>query len=239
MMATRPRQTEYDAIADAKHVVAMTRSHFAAIAAADAQRKGKLLPESRLAAFEASIAAFEQAVATRGATFTAQVGIGFAKGRQRAELLTTLVEIRDEVKLGRPDDAAMGRAFGVGMRLDRRSTIRLLVVGQLVLSSWGNPAFAQAAVDLGITAERIARLRALVDGLIDAQVEHSSMRGVGRGQTLDKKQELRKMRRETTYLRSVARLVFRQQPEVLVEFSSPVRRGTVRPRGPRSGKKNR
>lgn len=238
-MATRPRQTEYDAIADGKHIANMTRIHFEAIAAADARRKDKLLPESRLVAFEASIVRFVNAIGRRGATLTAQVGIGIAKGRQRAELLAALVEIRDEVKLGRPGDRAMGCAFGVGMRLDRRSTPRLLAAGHVVLSSWSKPELGQAAMDLGITAERIARLRALVEGLAASHTRHGLMRGEGHGQTLDKKDELRRLRRETTYLRSVARLVFRRQPVVMIQFASPVRRATVVPRGARGLRRKR
>lgn len=230
-MATRPRQTEYDAIVDGRHVAHMARLHFAAISAADARRKDKLLPEHRLVAFEAAIADFEQAVATRGATRTNQMGAGIAKGEKRAELLSLLVEIRDVMKLGRPGDRAVGRAFGVGLRLDRRSTSRLLAAGQVVLASWEEPEFGQVAMDLGITAEDIARLRELVDGLGTLQTEHGLVRGVGRGQTIRKKEGLRRLRRETTYLRNVARLVFRRRPEVLVEFKSPVRRATVQPRG--------
>jgi hypothetical protein len=233
-MATRPRQTEYDAIVDGRHVVHTARLHFAAITAADARRKDKLLPEHRLAAFEAAIADFEQAVATREAMRTAQIGAGLAKGRQRAELFSLLAEIRDVVKLGRPRDRAVGRAFGVGLRLDRRSTSRLLAAGQVVLASWEKPEFGQVAMNLGITAESIARLRALVEGLGTLHTEHALVRGEGHGQTLSKKQGLGKLRRETTYLRNVARLVFRLQPEVLVEFKSPVRRVTVQPRGVRA-----
>ncbi|HEX2570990.1 MAG TPA: hypothetical protein VH877_15630 [Polyangia bacterium] len=236
-MATRPRQTEYDAIVDGRHVVHMARLHFAAIAAADARRKHKLLPEERLAAFEATIEGFEWVVAERGATLTRQIRAGMIKAQRRAELFSLLAEIRDVIKLGRPGDRSLGRAFGVGLRLDKRSTSRLLTAGQVVLSSWERPEFGPVAVDLGITAESIARLRALVEGLVALQTEHGTMRAVGRGQSLNKKLDLRKLRRETTYLRNVARIVFRHAPEVLIEFASPVRRVTVKPRGARAGRR--
>lgn len=238
-MATRPRQTEYDAIVNGRLMIHMTRLHFTAIAAADAGRKNKLLPEQRLEAFEASIADFEQAVAARGAMLTAQIGAGIAKGRERGELFALLVEIRAVIKLGGSGDRAVGRAFGVGLRLDRRSTSRLLAAGQVVLSSWEKPEFGQVAIDLGITAEWMARLRALVQGLGRLHTQHGTMRGVGHGQSLLKKQDLRKLRRETTYLHNVARLVFRLQPEVLIEFTSSVRRATVQPRGARAGRRKR
>jgi hypothetical protein len=53
----------------------------------------------------------------------------------------------------------------------------------------------------------------------------------GRGRTLTKAQLVRAVRVDTTYVRGVAAVVFRDNPAVLTEFESTLPRQTVQPRG--------
>ena len=229
-MATRPKQTEQDIIADGKHVVGAARDHFAEIMAADMRRKNKLLTEARLTTFESSIANLERAVGGHAVIFSSLVGATALEGQQRSQLYNLIKDIRAEVKLGNSGITKVGRAYGVGVRLNARSTPAVLNVAQRILSAWEEPEYRQAALDAGVAEESIEELRRLTESLGGADTRQKMTRGTGIGQTGMKRQLLRTVRSETAYLRRVARLVFRNQPEVLAEFASALPRRTVQPR---------
>jgi hypothetical protein len=229
-MATHPKQAQHGIVAEARLVAAMTREHFAAFAAADAQRKVKFLPESRLGAFEGAVAELEKAIGGRMVAFTSQMGATWAEGELRTRLYAVLRDVREEVKLGYLGDAAIGYAFGVGVRMSGNSTPRVLSVARRVLASWERPEYREAAMNVGIAHARMEEVRGLTEALGTAQAAQDVMCGAARGQTLVKDEQLAKVRRETVYLRRVARFVFRKQPEVLAAFASTVPRRVARRR---------
>jgi hypothetical protein len=229
-MATKPKRREQDLTADAKHVAATVRFHLDAFEEADAVRKKKFLGRGRLEAFERSIQRFEKAAGWRETMRAAAMGATDVEGARRGALRERLRELRAEVRLGYPADRSLGRAFGMGLPLGRKSTPEVLAVARGVLAAWENPVFREAALDIGITAARIEEVRELTRALGDAGTEHALVFGKGLGQTIGRQRLLRGLCAETAYLRRVAQLVFRKRPEVLAEFASPLPRRTVRAR---------
>jgi hypothetical protein len=233
-MARHPKQTEERLIAEARLLAATVRRHFAGFQAADAGRKRKFLPESRLLAFEAAIARLRGAIGGRALASTKQLGATDAEAERRSRLYEVIRALREEVKLGLPEDPATGKAFGVGMRMSHNSTPRVLAVAQVMLSSWGREEFREPVMRIGVTEARMEEVRELTVGLAKDQAKQDLMCGAARGQTLAKDAQLAKVQQEMVYVRRVARFVFGKEPAVLVEFMGKVRRGAKRRRGARA-----
>lgn len=234
-MATKPKRREAEVTADARHVAAAARRHLSMFEAADAGRSKKLLPLDRLAAFEGSIAALEVAMGRQITTRAVTMGATAVLDVQRRTLREKLRDLRDEVRLGHREDPSIGRAFGVGRRLGQKSTPEVLAVAEGVLATWKEPEFRAAAMAVGVTEARIEEVRELTRALGQAGVKRGLLQGRGHGRTRLKQELLEKVRAETVYLRGVAQVVLRRQPEVLVEFASPLPRRRVRT-GERAGK---
>lgn len=232
-MATHLKKTQQGLVAEAKWVAATARKYFEGFRGVDEGRKRKLLPESRLLAFEAAIAQLEGAIGGRRVASNKQVGATQAEGQRRSRLYDVLRELREEVKLGLPEERGVGRAFGVGTRMSRNSTPRVLRVARGVLASWAQEGFREAVMEIGITGARMASVRVLTEGLEKAQTDQDGMCGVARGKTILKGAQLEKVQREVVYVRRAARFVFRKQPAVLAEFAGTMR--GKRRRGARSG----
>lgn len=234
-MTTRPKKTEQNVIADARHVADAARRYFAVIQEMDARREEKLLTEERLARFEANI---EDFVAASGGSITGlalQAGATLSESARREVLYEVLGKVRAEVKVAYKRNRAIGRAFGVGLVLEQGSTPSLLKVGNVVLASWREPELRLAAERAGIDADRMGVIADQVEALSAAGTAQGAMLAKGRGRTLTKRQLLREVRSETSYLREVAAVVFRRNPVVLTEFASTQPRRAVTPR-PEAGK---
>ena len=202
--------------------------------AADVERKRKLLPESRLLAFEAAIARLEGAIGGRMVASSKQLSATQAEGQRRSRLYDVLRELREEVKLGLPEEVGVGQAFGVGTRMSRNSTPRVLRVARGVLASWAQEGFREAVMEIGITGARMASVRVLTEELEKAQTDQDGMCRRARGKTISKGAQLEKVQREMVYVRRVARFVFREQPAVLATFAGTMR-GAVKRRVARPG----
>jgi hypothetical protein len=230
-MATRPKQTDQDIIADGKLVAGATRTRFGEIAAADARRKTPFLPETRLSAFEDMVSRFERMVGGQTVAASDRIGATASEEGERAQVYALVQEIRDEVTLGHPKDPGIGHAFGVGAKLSPQSTPRVLTAAQGILSAWEKPEYRQAAIDAGVSEERMETLRSHTEALGAANVSQGLAHGAAVGQTQTKQQLRRMVRSEATYLRRVAKVVFRRQPEVLSLFANVQPRQAVQPRG--------
>lgn len=229
-MATRPRQTEQDIIADGKIVAGATRTRFGEIVAADARRKTPFLPETRLVSFEDAVARFERMVGGQNVATGGRLGATLVESEERVQVYALLQEIRDEVNVSNLSDPSIGRTFGVGLKLSPRSTPKVLAVGHGILSAWEKAEYRQAAIDAGVDEERIEELRLRTQALGDANTRHGLMHGAAVGQTKSKQRLMRQVRSETAYFRRVAKVVFRRQPEALALFASVQPRREVQPR---------
>ncbi|HEX2569084.1 MAG TPA: hypothetical protein VH877_05940 [Polyangia bacterium] len=229
-MATRSKQTDQDIIADGKLVAGATRTRFGEIAAADARRKTPFLPETRLSSFEDMVFRFERMVGGQNVAASDRLGATRSEEGERAQVYALVQEIRDEVTLGNPQNPGVGHAFGVGAKLSPQSTPRVLTAAQGILSAWEKPTYRQAALDAGVSEERIETLRSHTLALGEANVSQGLAQGAAVGQTQTKQQLRRMVRSETTYMRRVAKVVFRRQPEALALFANVQPRQAVQPR---------
>jgi hypothetical protein len=234
-MPTRPKKTEQNVIADARHVAGAARRHFDVIEQVDARREKKLLTEERLVRFEANIEALAGASGGSVTGLALQAKATGSEAALRSVLYPELRDVRAGIKLTYTEDAGIGRAYGVGLQLSPLSTPSLLRVGRAVLSSWKNPELRAAAERAGIDAARMSVLAEYVEALTTADTAQNAALAQGRGRTLTKAQLNRAVRSETAYVRQVAALVFREHPAVMTEFASTQPRHAVKPRSDTGG----
>lgn len=233
-MTTKFKKTEQNLIADARHVAGAARRHFDVIQEVDARREEKLLTEERLTRFEGNIEAFAAASGGSITGVALQAKATISESARREVLHQVLSDVRSEVKVAYKNDRSIGRAFGVGFVLAQRSTPSLLKVGNAVLVSWRDPELRRAAERAGIDEARMGVIADQVQALSAADTAQNAMLAQRCGKTLTKRQLLREVRSETSYLREVAAVVFRRNPAMLTEFASTQPRRAVTPR-PASG----
>jgi hypothetical protein len=227
---TRPKKKEQNVIADARHVAGAARRHFGVIEQVDAGREKKLLAPERLARFEANIEAFAAASSGSVTGVALQARATLSEAERRSVLYPVLRDVRADIKLTYKEEPAIGRAYGVGLKLSPLSTPSLLQVGGAMLSSWKDPELRQAAERAGIDAPRMNVIAEHVDALTTADTAQNAALAQGRGRTLTKAQLSRSIRTETAYVRQVAAVVFREDPAMLTEFASTQPRRAVKPR---------
>jgi len=233
-MATRPKLTEQNVAAEGRHVAAATRRNMDAFQEVDARREKKLLTEEFLTRFELRIEGLDAATGGGVTGSAIKTKATTAEAAFREELYRELAGFRAEIRITyEKDDPGICRAYGTGLDLTPRSTPVLLKVGQAVLSSWKEQELRAAAEAAGIEEARVSRIGQLVESLSQADTAQNEALTKGRGRTLTKAQLVRAVRADTTYVRGVAAVVFRDNPAVLTEFESTLPRQTVQPRGTR------
>lgn len=231
-MATRPKLTEQNIVADGRHVAAAARRNLDAIQAFDAERERKLLTEERIIRFELRI---EGLGAVTGIGLTGS-GIKTQAANSEAEHREALYKELGDLRalLGvsyRTADPGVCRAFGTGFDISPRSTPTLLTAGRAVVSSWKELRLRTAAEAAGIEEAEVSRIAQLVQSLGEADTARNEALTKGRGRTLSKAELVRAVRAETTYVRQVAAVVFRGNPVLLTEFESTLPRQAIRSRG--------
>lgn len=229
-MPTKPKSTEQDILADARHVVAKVQAHRAAFADADKKKKVKLLEPSLVSRLKKNIA---RAAAAVGARSSANVAVRRATSSEldaRAALFDEVATIRDDIKLTYPGDAALARAFGVCRAIPKDSTPKLLAAADAIASAYDDPAHRAAAKDAGVTPARIRKVAKLAAALADADTAQNVGMASGKRVTANKASLLRAVRADVAHIRKVAQRVFRNEKDVLAEFKSTIARRAVKKR---------
>lgn len=229
-MPTRPKQTEQDILADARHVLAKTEAHRAAFTSADKGKKKRILEPALVTRLRRNVAL---AASTLGAQSNAKKAVRRAtqtEEQAREALRGAIAGIRDDVKLAYPEDRALAGAFGVGTRLAKNSTSGLLAAADAIRAAYAMPAQKAAAKDAGVTPARIRALGKLAEALSGADTEQSTGVARRKGNTTTKAALLRAVRADVAHIRKAVLRVFRQQREVIAEFKSTIARRAVKKR---------
>jgi hypothetical protein len=229
-MPTRPKRTEQDILADARHVLAKTEAHRAAFTAADKGKKKRILEPALVTRLRRNIAL---AARTLGAQVNAKKAVRRAtqtEEQAREALRGAIAGIRDDVKLAYPDDRALAAAFGVGTRLAKNSTPALLAAADAIRAAYAVPAQKASAKDAGVTPARIRALGKLADALSGADTEQSTDVAKRKGNTTTKAALLRAVRADVAHIRKAVLRVFCEQRDVIAEFKSTIARRTVKKR---------
>ena len=138
-----------------------------------------------------------------------------AEQAARTTLFGLLAAIRDDVKLGYPDDAPLQEAFGVGQRLTDRATKKLLDAADAVAAAYQDDETDYAARCAGrrrdLRAPRVAREGAAA--LDDANQAQGTKIGARKGSASDKQSLLAKVKRETAGIRAAAKVALQGRRE--------------------------
>lgn len=229
-MATKPKQTAIDILADARQVAARARTHTKTFARADAGRRRKLLTPAALRELERAIRECEKAIGQQAVGQRAVAAATRLEVMLRRRLFHALVTIRDDVRLGYPDDRSLARAFGAGASPSPTSTPELLAAASAVTEAYGIVANRRAALETGVTPARITRVATLRAALAAADTSQNTRISVRKGATVAKDAALRDVRRRTAHVRQVARHVFRGNRAVLAQFAPTLARHTPKQR---------
>lgn len=239
-MATRPKLTEQNIVADGRHVAAAARRHLDFIQAFDARREKKLLPEERMARFELRIEGLGEVTGIGVTDSGIKTQAATSEADHREGLYKELGDLRAVLRVSyQKENPGVCRAFGTGLDLSPRSTPVLLTAGRAVVSSWKEPAMRRAAEAAGIDEAQVTRITQLVQSLGEADTARNEALTKGRGRTLTKAELVRAVRAETTYVRQVAAVVFRGNPAVVTEFESTLPRQTIKSGGKSAGGKGK
>lgn len=235
----RRSRAEQPILDDARLVARAARKHFGGIKKYDGTRKKKLFPSSRLDAYDKTIRSSSILVGGKRTAVAATAAATRAEEKARATVFAMLTEIRGVVDVGvvEADVPEMRKAFLVGAKLNPNSTPILITMAADVQQAWEKtPAFKAHAVELGITKATIAKLVDARRTLTAADTSQGEAKGERVGATAEKTAAMRALERETTYIRKVARLAFKDQPKILEAFrkKTPLALQRVR-RGPATG----
>jgi hypothetical protein len=232
-MATRPKQSEQDVIADARQVLARVARYRAAFTAADKGRKRKLLEPALLTRLKKNVAAASRAVGAQASRANAVHQATGKEVRARALLFDAVTSIRDDVKLAWDGDASkrgVARAFGVGRRLNLKSTPSLLAAASAIDAAYADSNNAKAASAAGVKPARIKQLARLASTLAAADDAQSAGIAGRRSATANKNALLRSIRADVAHIRQAAARVFKGQKAVLKEFRPTTPRVKPKPR---------
>jgi len=237
-MATRPKATETDNVQDAEHVFkqATSKAMQKEFASADKGRKKKLFPTGFFVEFGATLKAARGA---KGAQSTRKSSVKTATQSEidaRAALFDTLTDVRDTIKNAYEDKASapLRQAFGVGFTLNKKSTPNLLDGAGRVLDALQDDDHAAKAKAAGVQPKMIRVITRQRDDLASAdssQSEKLAARSVGTGA---KNNLLKKLTKSKAHVRSVAKLIFKKRPELLMVFAPTIVRRTPKKRAPKS-----
>ncbi len=108
--------------------------------------------------------------AAQGAAAAGKASVANATGAEvkaREKVHDLVVEIRDDVKLGYPDDKKIANAFGAGTKLGKLVTDPLLAAANAVIGAYESEDddLAKRAKAAGVTAARINQLKKARDAL--------------------------------------------------------------------------
>jgi hypothetical protein len=210
-------------LADARHVLLGAQKNASKLRAADRGRSAKLFAggfDSFVSNLASSIRTTERSV---GAQAVSAKGVKAATATEkggRDALFVALVTIRDDIALSYPSDKALAEAFGVGARIARHSTPKLLAVASTVLEAYAQPVHRKAAAAAGVTPARMRQCARLRDTLASADASQNAQLSVRKGSTAGKRDALSAIARDVAHLRKVAKHVLRGDALALAAFAS-------------------
>jgi hypothetical protein len=225
-MPTRPVQTSQATLADARKVLGAAKKAFSKFAAADKNKQAKSLPASVLTRLAANIDLLDTA---RGAAAAGKASVASATSAEdaaREKVYDLIIDIRNDVKLGYPDDKKIARAFGSGTKLGKTVTDPLLAAATAVIGAYESAAddFGKRAKAAGVTAARITQLKKAREALSAADATQGARIGERRSTNVDKKALLVAVKKDVAHIRQAAAALFRKDPKSLAAFASVVAR---------------
>lgn len=223
-MGTKPKQTEQDILADARHLLERATARLSEFLAASKGRKTPYLDKAFLAGMRQQIDDVEKAIGGQVSKQSAVEAATESEVEARTAVAEALVDIRDDIKLEHGRASAMARAFGVGARISDRQTASLLKAADTIIGSFKD--HKAEAIDAGVTAARIAEVQKLRNRLAAADTTQRSHQSTKRGDTLTKAAAVARLKKTNTRVRAVATRVFRHNAKVLAEFRSTAPRRT-------------
>ena len=234
--STRRARGDQDVLDDARLVARVARANLKGFQKYDAARQQKLLPATRLTAYDAQIQRAGVLVGGRRTAKVATVAATRTEEKARVVVFDLVSEARGVIKAGVKNDASMLEACLVGVSLDPKSTSRLITAAaDLQQALEKNKGYRERAAKLGITKAFIATLVAARRALILADTSQGEAAGVGVATTAEKTAARKELERETAYVRSVAKLAFKGQPKILNQFRPQTPRAIARPKKPAAG----
>jgi hypothetical protein len=215
-------------LVDARNVSKAARAVHKGFRAYDAERKVKLLPTSRLDAFDALIKSGATLIGGARARKAVTKGATQTEHRARLVVWNLVQEARGLVNLAVTDDATMREAFLVGADVKPVSTTSLVKAAGDIEQAWKQPQYRERATALGITKGMVGKLAAARRALTAADTTQRGEIATRVGATSNGKSTLRKIELETAYIRRVAKRAFKGDEIALLKFQKTIPKAIAR-----------
>jgi hypothetical protein len=226
----QPSRAQEAVFADARNVLRATRAKFAGFQKYDAKRTEKLLPKSRVDAFSTLIQTTTTQVGGSRTRSTLTKRATATEARARAAAFALVQEIRGVVNVAVTDDAAMRKAFLIGVKVEPKTTSAVIKAAADVQQAWEDSAYKARASKLGINQAMITSLVAKRRALTTADTTGQGEQATKVGATMAAAAGLRSIEKETAYVRKVAKLAFKGDAKTLAQFAKKVPRAVARPK---------
>jgi hypothetical protein len=193
----------------------------------------KLLTAARLAQFNKDISAASTAMTSHQLQKVSAQGATANEAKLRKALIDQVTTVRDAVSALPGVDKETARAFGKGAQLKRETNAGALLLAAQQQQAFANAKYSAAAADAGITAAQITAIMVARRALSNAASAQATTQTSKKGQGIDKNALIRALAKETTSLRKVAAIVFKNTPKTLTNFA-PAPKKRVAKRKPKT-----
>lgn len=224
-MSTKPTNDVASIALDARRVLEAARED-----AHDAEFR-KRIGRHELDAFAQDLDALEAGDGARTTRLHAKVAAGAHVAEARASILHVASDVRDDVKLSFPEDAALQHAFGVGLSASASSTAEMRHLGHTLLDAAS--AHPEAAAKVGLDAHGVRDLEQLLEALDGADHAHVLATTARHDNSTATDSLAHKVAHEAAHLRLVARRVFKRDPSKLDRYKCTLPRRAVVHRAPK------
>lgn len=188
----------------------------------------KRLAPHELEQFAKDIDALEAGDAARTSKLTAKVAAGVHVAEARAAIMHVASDVRDDVKIAFPSDAALQHAFGVGMHASPGSTTEVKALALALLeAAHDHPADAKK---VGLDSHGVHDLEHLVHALEGADHAHVQAATNRHATTTATDSVAQAVIREAAHLRLIARRVYKHDDAKLARYKSTLPRHEVKHR---------
>jgi hypothetical protein len=229
-MATKPRATEQDHIADARVVIKQTRDAWTDIEAANKGRKIPLLTKKQLEDFEAKIDAAAKSIGKQHVVKTNKTQATASEVDQRKVIKEQLKDIREDVALAFPNNVPLQRAFGRGKSLSSNVTNTLVHAATAMIEAYDDSGNRKLAADAGVSPARIKTLTAARDALVAADSTQRHTQATARTHTVNKTNLLSGVPKGTALLRRVVKRVSKNDKAKIAALKPTTSRRTPKKR---------
>jgi hypothetical protein len=217
--SSRLTRDQASRLVDAKTVAAAVTKYLPLFEAADADRAVKRVGAGWLARYTSMMNAAETAVDGRAVRLGEQKAVTSAERADAVSLANELRAIRDDITTSYPGDEGIGRAFGLGGKIDQKKTGALLLAAGQVAQAFASKQWSARAVAAGVTQARIDALAAARAALSGADVSQQGLFATNVDGTVQKDALLKAVNASTAYARKVAAVVLKGNAAALAAFA--------------------